>query len=65
MPGRISRLRRERFNDWIMVLPEDLASDFKAEVRSYEEARRMRYVTSIERLAKQEGMIQKGREYLI
>ena len=45
-----------RFIDWIMVLPEELARGFKAELRSYEEARRMRYVTSVERLAKQEGL---------
>ena len=58
-----------RFIDWVMVLPEELASRFKAEVRSYEEEKRMRYVTSIERLAKQEGIEQgillKGRELVI
>jgi hypothetical protein len=41
---------------WIMVLPEELAISFKTEIKSYEEARKMRYVTSIERLAKQEGI---------
>ncbi len=58
-----------RFIDWIMVLPEELARSFKAEVRSSEEAQRMRYVTSIERLAKEEGieegMLQKAREDVI
>lgn len=52
-------LRLFRFIDWVMVLPEELARSFKAEVRSYEEANRMRYVTSIERLAIEEG-IQQG-----
>ncbi|MBD2628228.1 transposase [Trichormus variabilis] len=54
-----------RFIDWIMVLPEELAISFKTEIRSYEEARKMRYVTSIERLAKQEGIeegLQEGRQ---
>lgn len=54
-----------RFIDWIMVLPEDLARSFKTEIRSYEEAKKMRYVTSIERLAKQEGLeegLQEGRQ---
>jgi flagellar biosynthesis/type III secretory pathway protein FliH len=54
-----------RFIDWIMVLPEELAINFKTEIRSYEEARKMRYVTSIERLAKQEGIeegLQEGRQ---
>ena len=50
-----------RFIDWIMVLPEALARGFKEVVRSYEEADRMRYVTSIERLAIEEG-IQQGIE---
>ncbi|WP_071190910.1 hypothetical protein [Trichormus sp. NMC-1] len=54
-----------RFIDWIMVLPENLAINFKTEIRSYEEARKMRYVTSIERLAKQEGIeegLEEGRQ---
>jgi hypothetical protein len=58
-----------RFIDWIMVLPKELALSFKTEVRSYEEANRMRYVTSIERLAKQEGVeegiLQNARESII
>ena len=54
-----------RFIDWIMVLPDELARSFKAEVRSSEEAQRMRYVTSIERLAREEGMLEKAREVLI
>ncbi|MDF5715651.1 MAG: transposase, partial [Rhizonema sp. NSF051] len=54
-----------RFIDWIMVLPEELTRSFKAEVRSSEEAQRMRYVTSIERLAREEGMIEKARENII
>ncbi|KYC39543.1 transposase [Scytonema hofmannii PCC 7110] len=54
-----------RFIDWIMVLPEELVRSFKQEVRSYEEARRMRYVTSVERLAKEEGMVQTAREHIM
>ncbi|HLP87274.1 MAG TPA: transposase [Nostocaceae cyanobacterium] len=45
-----------RFIDWIMVLPKELASSFKTEIRNYEEAKKVRYVTSIERLAKEEGI---------
>ncbi|MBC6419779.1 MAG: transposase [Prochloron sp. SP5CPC1] len=51
-----------RFIDWIMFLPPELARGFKAEVRNYEEVRKVRYVTSIERLAREEGIIEKGRE---
>ncbi|NJM72881.1 MAG: transposase [Scytonema sp. RU_4_4] len=58
-----------RFIDWIMVLPEELARSFKQELRSDEEADRMRYVTSIERLAKEEGieqgMLLTNREHVI
>ena len=54
-----------RFIDWVMVLPKELARSFKQEVRSYEEANRMRYVTSIERLAKEEGMLQTLQENVI
>jgi hypothetical protein len=52
-----------------MVLPEELANNFKTELRSYEEVNRMRYVTSIERLAKaegiEEGILQTSRENLM
>lgn len=58
-----------RFIDWVMVLPKELARTFKAELRSYQEANRMRYVTSIERLAKEEGIeegvVQTNRENVI
>ncbi|MCM0592007.1 MAG: transposase [Gloeotrichia echinulata IR180] len=54
-----------RFIDWIMVLPKELTSSFKTVVRSYEETNRMRYVTSIERLAKEEGILQTSRENVI
>jgi hypothetical protein len=58
-------LKLFRFIDWVMVLPEELGRSFKEEVRRYEEAQRMRYVTSIERMAIQEGMLQQGREDVI
>ncbi|MFN8493726.1 MAG: DUF4351 domain-containing protein [Caldilineaceae bacterium] len=48
-----------RFIDWIMVLPEELAQEFKRELHAYEETRKMPYVTSIERIAIEEGR-QKG-----
>ena len=54
-----------RFIDWIMYLPEELADNFKVELRNDEEANRMRYVTSIERMAKEEGVIQTHRENVL
>ncbi len=54
-----------RFIDWIMFLTKKLADSFKVELRNDEEANRMRYVTSIERLAKEEGVIETLRENVI
>ena len=48
-----------RFIDWIMVLPEGLEHRFSAELMKDEEEKKMRYVTSIERIGIQKG-IQKG-----
>lgn len=36
-------------------MPEELQREYKGQVREYEESKRMPYVTSIERLARQEG----------
>jgi hypothetical protein len=41
--------------DWMMRLRADLAERFRVELRSFEEQRRMPYVTSIERLAEARG----------
>jgi len=50
-----------RIIDWLMDLPEELATQFKVEMRRFEEERKMPYITSIERLAKEEGR-EEGRE---
>lgn len=44
-----------RLIDWMMTLPDRLEREFRAELRQYQEERQMPYVTSIERLAKEEG----------
>lgn len=54
-----------RLIDWMMSLPESVESDFKEEIRRFEEDLQMPYITSIERLARQEGVLQKGREDVI
>ncbi|MEB3217298.1 MAG: hypothetical protein VKN72_13860 [Nostocales cyanobacterium 94392] len=48
-----------------MFLPQELANSFQVELRNDEEANRMRYVTSIERLAKEEGVIETLRESVV
>ena len=58
-----------RLIDWMMSLPESIESEFKQEIRNFEEDLQMPYVTSFERLARQEGIsegiLQKGREVVI
>jgi hypothetical protein len=44
-----------RFIDWIMDLPKDLDMAFREEVRKIEEEKRMPFITSVERLAMEEG----------
>ena len=47
-----------RFIDWIMALPPRMERSFWQEVHKIEEADKMRYVMSIERIAMQEGIEQ-------
>lgn len=52
------------FIDWIMVLPDEIALQFRANLLQFEEEARMPYVSSIERLAIQEGR-QEGRQEVL
>jgi flagellar biosynthesis/type III secretory pathway protein FliH len=47
-----------QFIDWIMKLPKALEDDFKDQVHEIEEAKKMPYMTSIERLGREEGFQQ-------
>ncbi|NET56117.1 MAG: hypothetical protein F6K47_08065 [Symploca sp. SIO2E6] len=49
-----------RFIDWILALPEELKLVFKQELSTFEEDRKMRYVTSIEQMGIEQGNIQRG-----
>ena len=54
-----------RLIDWMMHLRPDLARRFKSELAAYEKEMKMPYITSVERLAKEEGReegLEKGRE---
>jgi hypothetical protein len=44
-----------RVIDWMLALPPDLEQAFRVELGRFEEERHMPYVTSVERLARQEG----------
>ena len=50
-----------RIIDWIMTLPDDLENEFREDLHRYEEEITMPYVTSFERLAKEEGR-EEGRQ---
>ncbi len=47
-----------RFVDWMMELPTDMEKYFSDELHRFEEEKRMPYVTSVERLAHQQGIEQ-------
>ena len=44
-----------RVIDWLLQLPDDLAQDFKRELIAFEEQEKMPYVTSVERIGREEG----------
>ena len=46
------------FIDWVMQLPEELAFDFWRDLEEYEEAHRMEYVTSVERIGIEKGRVE-------
>jgi hypothetical protein len=47
-----------RFIDWLLVLPAALEQEFWEEFRRFEEAQRMPYITSVERIGMQKGFEQ-------
>ena len=57
------------FIDWLMRLPEEIEESFWAEMRQYEEDKKMEYVTSVERIGIkkgiQQGILQSAREAVI
>ena len=46
------------FIDWLLRLPDELEQQFWQEMEQWEEVRRMRYVTSVERIGIQKGLEQ-------
>ena len=47
-----------QFIDWMMSLPFELEQEFWQEIRTFEESRRMPYITSVERIGFQKGIEQ-------
>jgi predicted transposase YdaD len=44
------------FIDWVMVLPDELELEFDSEIAAFEQDRSMKYITSIERKGRAEGL---------
>ncbi len=53
--GRQDILNLFRMIDWLMELPKEEESRFRQELKTYEEAQKMTYMTSIERMGREEG----------
>jgi hypothetical protein len=53
-----------RFIDWVLNLPESLKREFWQELRTFEEERRMPYITSVEEIGFERG-IEQGEKSLI
>jgi hypothetical protein len=56
--GERDILELHNFLDWMMDLPEELERQFQIELKQFEEARQMKYVTSIERAGIAQGQEQ-------
>jgi hypothetical protein len=54
-----------RLIDWMVNLPKATEQQFLSEIQRFEAENQMPYITSVERLARQEGIIQKGREVIL
>jgi len=50
-----------RFIDWPLALPDELDQQIQQTIRGLEEERAMPYVTSIERMGREQGLVE-GRE---
>lgn len=51
-------IRLYRFIDYILTLPKPKALQFRKELEEFEEGRKMPYMTSTERIAREEGIMQ-------
>jgi hypothetical protein len=52
------------FMDWVLGLPRNLEEEFWAELKAYEEERKMPYITSVERIGYERGRVE-GQQSLV
>jgi hypothetical protein len=55
-------LELHNFLDWLMNLPEELEKQFQIELKAFEEARQMKYVTTIERMAEERAKLEEKQQ---
>ncbi|MGI0493616.1 Rpn family recombination-promoting nuclease/putative transposase [Alkalinema pantanalense CENA528] len=60
--GEQDILELHNFLDWLMKLPEVLEKQFQSELKAFEEARQMKYVTTIERMAEERAKLEEKQE---
>jgi hypothetical protein len=60
--GREDVLQLFRFIDWVLTLPVGLDARFLSELQEWEEARKMPYITSVERIGIEKGIQQGARQ---
>lgn len=62
---RDTAIKLIKFIDYVLTLSEEDDIKLKKELEEYEETQKVSYVTSFERLAKQEGQIENARESIL
>ncbi len=55
--SRIEVINLFHFIDWVMSLPQELEQEFWQSVQELEEERSMPYITSVQRIGRQEGLL--------
>ena len=53
------------FIDWIMTLPDELKKSFSQRIIAYEEERKMKFISSVEELGMEKGMLTEAREMVV
>ncbi len=54
-----------RLINWMMALPEDLERSFQQQIKLYEEESKMPFIAPFERIARADGILERGREDVI
>lgn len=53
------------FIDWVMTLPDELKKRLSQRIIKYEEERKMKFISSVEELGIEKGMLAEAREMVV